>query len=124
MQKNRPKLQEEMELLEPADGKITDKEKKNRTKILKKEETSEEMYMKVHISEVEDSNLKRVFNLFAGLRFPPGEDSQDAHKLRWFDASDVRRILNKLGVHEIREHDINIMIWVSEIVILAYGQGG
>lgn len=115
MMKKRRNLKEDMDLSDPQEGTLSKKEKRNRAKILKKEETSEEKYMKIEISEVENSNLKRVFNLFAGLRFPPDDDSKEDGKLRWFDSTDVRRILNKLGVREIREHDISIMIWVNTL---------
>ena len=75
-----------------------------------KEETTEEKFMKVKISEVEDTNLKRVFDLFVGDRkFKDNE-------FRWFDASDVRRILKKLGDKEISQHQIDIMIWVPRFL--------
>lgn len=120
MMKKRRNLKEDMDLTEPKEGKLSNKERNNRKKTLKKEETSEEKYMKIDISEVENSNLKRVFNLFAGLRFPPHEDDKEDGKQKWFDSKDVRRVLHKLGVKEIREHDIGIMIWVNFTIFSTY----
>jgi len=61
-----------------------------------KEETTEEKFSKVEISEVEQINLWRVFNLFIGDRFKEDNKIRDEKKIkeedRWFDASDVRRI--------------------------------
>lgn len=94
-------------------------------KLQKKEETSEERFMKVQICEQERDNLKRVFALFiaeqkaiahAGKgKKEHGKESKiaDINSIDWFDSKAVRAILAKLGVKEIREHDIDIMIWVA-----------
>ena len=120
--KDKPKpridIMKEMDLKDSKDS----KSKPMRQAIAKKEETSEEKFMKVQISEVENSNLNRVFKLFSGKRFPEPKDQKEKEKhkntLKWFDASDVKRILKELGVKEIREHEINIMIWVNLLLIL------
>ena len=96
-------------------------------KLQKKEETSEERFMKVQICEQERDNLKRVFALFiaeqkaiaqAGKgKKEHGKEPKiaDINAIDWFDSKAVRAILAKLGVKEIREHDIDIMIWVGLI---------
>lgn len=43
---------------------------------------------------------------------PQAKESVAKEEIDWFDSLAVRGILGKLGVKEIREHDIDIMIWV------------
>ena len=77
-----------------------------------KEETTEEKFSKVVISDVEKENLERVWDLFKGVRgFKDNE-------MEWFDATDVRRILKKLGDKDISQHQIDIMIWVVSFYII------
>ena len=82
-----------------------DKSKPDANSEFKPKMTTDEYFLNVNISEVEETNLSRVFNLFVGDRkFKEGEKF-------WFDATDVRRILKKLGDKEISQHQIDIMIW-------------
>lgn len=71
-----------------------------------KEETTEEKFSKVVISDVEQRNVDRVWDLFENNR----KYTKD-NEIPYFDASDVRRILKKLGDKEISQHQIDIMIW-------------
>ena len=71
------------------------------------EDTEEDINYKTKISEVESSNLKRVFRLFChigGRKYKQGED-------KWFDASDIRKIFEKIGKTNIYQSLIDQMIW-------------
>ena len=70
-----------------------------------KEETTDEKFMRLKISEVEETNLWRVFEILCGTRvFKENED-------KWFDSSDVKRILKKLGVKNVTQQKVDLMIW-------------
>ena len=60
-----------------------------------KEETTDEKFLKIKISEVEERNLKKVFKVLCGRR------NYKENELRWFDSSDIRRVLKVLGVKYI-----------------------
>ena len=60
-----------------------------------KEETTDEKFLKVKISEVEERNLWRVFNILCGQRVYKENEG------KWFDATDVKRVLKKLGVKNV-----------------------
>lgn len=126
-----------------------DKKRAEDAKTQKKEETSEERFMRVQICEEESVHLRRVFNLFVheqkvltregkgkkelGRKDTTKKDwnKKETHidgdneskmgnggkdnidSIDWFDSKAVRVILNKLGVKDIREQDIEIMIWVG-----------
>ncbi len=69
------------------------------------EETSEQKFMKVELSEVEEQNLWRVFNILCSRRtFKEGE-------IKWFDNSDLKMILKKLGIKQIPQQKLDLMIW-------------
>lgn len=70
-----------------------------------KEETTDEKFLKLKISEVEEKNLWRVFDILCGKR------SFKENELKWFDASDVKRILRKLGVKNVPQQKLDLMIW-------------
>ena len=110
-----------------------EKKKAEEAKLQKKEETSEERFTKVRICEEESTNLDRVFELFVNEqkklaregkgkkeigKSDKGSGQVKIEDIDWFDSKSVRSILNELGVKEIREHDIEIMIWVRKMVIL------
>ena len=70
-----------------------------------KEETTDEKFMRLKISEVEETNLWRVFEILCGTRvYKENED-------KWFDSSDVKRILKKLGVKNVTQQKVDLMIW-------------
>ena len=91
----------------------------------KKEETSEERFKNVAICDEESNNLQRVFNLFLNEQRVVAREGRGkkehgkegkatkTEEISWFDSKSVRGVLAKLGVKEIREHDIDIMIWVG-----------
>lgn len=123
-----------MELDQNFDHNVSEEERKKRKNTKSKEETSEEKFMKIQISEEEKKNLHRVFNLFVGEAkftskkkkkdelnpqvrvFVKRKEDKEEKLLRWFDGNDVRRILAKLLTEkeykDIKQHDIKIMIWV------------
>lgn len=70
-----------------------------------KEETTDEKFMKLKISEVEERNLWRVFKILCGPR------KYKENQLKHFDASDIRRVLKKLGVKKIPQKKLDLMIW-------------
>jgi len=122
MKERKFNLKKEMELdYEPENEKMTESEKEKRKKAFEKEKTSEEKFMEVDVSEIEMTNLKRVFNIFVGKKSKqasPKEDEENndtqqdvGEDSQSFGAKDVRRVLKKLGVNNIREQDISIMIW-------------
>ena len=138
----------EAQLVQPKVDENKEKKRADEAKMQKKEETSEERFMRVQICEQEAENLQRVFKLFVheqkvltkegkgkkelgrkdhtkkdwskkesqidgdgeSKAGAGGKDPID--EINWFDSNAVRVILNKLGVKEIREQDIEIMIWV------------
>lgn len=75
-----------------------------------KEETTEEKIMKLEISEVENTQLWRVFNLLIG---PSQEKSVEKakSKLKSFGYDDIKRVLKKLGITDINQNEIDLMIW-------------
>ena len=72
-----------------------------------REETTEEKFMKIEISEVEKKNLWRVFDILCGERIFTEDEP------KWFKGSDIRRVLRKLGVKSLPQHKIDIMVWVK-----------
>ena len=66
------------------------------------------MIFRKTIHKVEEDNLNRVFKLFAGA------------KEKYFNAEDVNRVLNMLGV-QMSKSEINNMIWVRIYLIVAFG---
>ena len=74
-----------------------------------REETTEEKFMKIEISEVEKKNLWRVFDILCGERIFAEEES------KWFRGSDIRKVLRKLGIRSLPQHKIDIMVWVRLI---------
>ena len=60
-----------------------------------KEETSDEKFLKLEISDVENWNLWRVFDILCGTR------KFKENEFKYFDASDLKRILKKLGVKNL-----------------------
>lgn len=71
-----------------------------------REETTEEKYMKIEISEVEKKNLWRVFKILCGDRRFREEET------KWFNGTDIRRVLKKLGIRNVSQQKIDIMVWV------------
>ena len=57
-----------------------------------REETTDEKFLKLKISEVEETNLWRAFEILCGKR------NYKENESKWFDASDIKRILKKLGI--------------------------
>ena len=53
---------------------ISEEEMEKRKKAFEKEKTSEERFMEVKISEVESTNLERVFKLLVGKKKVRNED--------------------------------------------------
>ena len=70
-----------------------------------KEETSDEKFMRLKISEVEERNLWRAFEILCGPR------TYKENELRWFDANDLKRILKKLGAKNVTQQKVDLMVW-------------
>ncbi len=70
-----------------------------------KEETSDEKFLKIKISEVEERNLWRVFGILTGRRYFKENET------KWFDAQDIKRVLKKLGVSSIPQQKLDLMVW-------------
>lgn len=60
-----------------------------------KEETSDEKFLKLEISDVENKNLWWVFDILCGKR------KYKENEFKYFDASDLKWILKKLGVKNL-----------------------
>lgn len=131
-QRERMDIRKEIDLIDDPNDKRSTEDRKKRANTKSKEETSEEKFMKVEISEEEKKHLKRVFNLFVGQAnfvkskkdrkskndrvFAKRKEDKEEQYLRWFNGNDVRRILNKLltkdEYRDVKQDDIKIMIWV------------
>lgn len=124
------------EEFEPSKAK--EKQEINRTKKLEKEKTSDEKSAEVSISEVEKSNLERVFNLFVTkeindenendtkneevdlTEYDAGKEAQNEDdkfsyqddKELTFGSENVKSVLNKLDV-KVNNSIIDMMIWVN-----------
>ena len=68
-------------------------------------ETSDQKLMRVELSEIEEENLWRVFDLFCAKH-----TFKDRSKM-WFDASDIKVILRILGVTYIQQQKLDLMVW-------------
>lgn len=83
----------------------------NEQKQLEKETREKKHHTRNGIEDAE-INEKREMEIGAGKSSIIKKDKKDKEE-EYFEGKAVRAILSKLGVKEIREHDIEIMIWVS-----------
>ena len=70
------------------------------------EQTSDEKHLDLKISEFEEQNLWRVFKILYGKRVFKDSDEQ-----KWFDASDIRRVLHKLTGKHVPQQKVDLMLW-------------
>ena len=82
-----------------------EKERHNLDLNFLKEKTSEEKFLAIKLSEVEEQNLWKVFKILCGNRdFKEGE-------MKWFDTSSLKVTLKKLGVRNLPQQKLDLMIW-------------
>lgn len=84
---------------------IKEKDKSNLDLNFLKEKTSEEKFLSIKLSEVEEQNLWKVFKIICGNR-----EFREA-EMKWFDANDLRTVLKKLGVKSLPQQKLDLMIW-------------
>ena len=70
-----------------------------------KEKTSEEKFMSIKLSEVEEQNLWKVFKILCGNR------EYRENEMHWFDCHDLKTVLKKMGVKNLPQQKLDLMVW-------------
>ena len=70
-----------------------------------KEKTSEEKFLSIKLSEVEEQNLWKVFKILCGNR------EYRENEMHWFDCNDLKTVLKKIGVKSLPQIKLDLMVW-------------